>query len=403
MVEEVYIASYVRTPMGNFGGELSNISATDLGAICIKEAVKRANINSNQVEEVFMGNVCSSNLGQAPARQCALKAGLSLETPCTQINKVCASGMKSVMIAAQSIQLGKRDCIIAGGTENMSKVPFFVETNRFGQKLGNSKLEDGLLKDGLTNPFNSKHMGLAGEKCAEDYNITREQQDNYALLSMKRAREATEKKKLEREIVEVEIKKRNQILKISKDEELKKKINPEKLKQLNSAFKKNGTVTAGNASLLSDGASALVLVSKKFALKNNLKVIAKILSFDDAAQDPMDFTTTPSIAVKKCLKSLNMSIQQIDFHEVNEAFSVVALANSKILGVDINKVNVYGGGVSLGHPLGSSGSRIIGTLCNVLENENGKIGCASICNGGGGGSAIIIEKVNNNLLTMSKL
>lgn len=388
---DVCIISYARTPIGSFGGSLSNINAPELGGICIKECLKKINFEAKYVEEVFLGNVCSSNLGQAPARQAAIKGGLSENVICTTVNKVCASGMKCIMLGAQSIELGKRDVIIAGGFEVMSKVPYYSNQTRFGNKLGDVKLEDGLLKDGLTNPFNQTHMGIAAELCSEKYNISRKEQDEYAILSIQRAIEAHKNGSLKDEIISVNTEK----LKVEIDDEMKKSPNFEKLKKLNTVFKKNGTVTAGNASTISDGASCVILVSGKFALKHKLNVLGIIRSYDDYEQDPMMFTTSPSFAVQKTLKSINLKIEDIDIFEINEAFSVVALANSKLLGIDINKLNLRGGGISLGHPLGSSGSKIVVSLLSILKEKGKRYGSASICNGGGGGSAIIIENYDN--------
>lgn len=388
---DVCIISYGRTPIGSFGGSLSSISAPELGGICIKECLKKVNFDPKHVEEVYLGNVCSSNLGQAPARQAATYGGLSEHVICTTINKVCASGMKSIMLAAQAIESGKRDVMIAGGFECMSKVPYYSSKTRFGNKLGDVKLEDGLLRDGLTNPFNGTHMGIAAELCSGKYNISRKEQDEYAILSIQRANEANKKGLLKDEILPVQKDK----LKVEIDDEMKKVPNFDKLKQLNTVFKKNGTVTAGNASTISDGASCILLVSGKFAIQHNLKVIAVIKAYDDYEQDPMMFTTSPSYAIEKTLKQSNLKIEDIDYFEVNEAFSVVALANSKLLGIDLNKVNIRGGGVSLGHPLGSSGSKIVVTLLSILQEKKKRFGSASICNGGGGGSAIIIERIDS--------
>ncbi len=387
----VYIVSAVRTPMGSFGGALASISAPKLGAIAIKEAVKRAGINADQVQEVYMGNVLQANVGQAPATQAAKFAGLP-DVPTTTINKVCASGMKAVMLAAQSIQLGDNDIVVAGGMESMSNVPFYLDKARTGYKLGNQVVTDGLIKDGLWDVYNDYHMGSAAELCAAECKISREDQDAFAIESYKRSQAAYEKGLFKNEIVPVEIEGRAGVTVVAEDEEYKA-VKFDKIPGLKPVFKKDGTVTAANASTLNDGASALVLMSKEKADELGIKPLAIIRGFADAQQAPEWFTTAPSKAIPRAIAHARISAADVDYYEINEAFSVVSLANNQELKLDSNKVNVNGGAVSLGHPLGSSGSRIIVTLINVLEQNNGKIGVAGICNGGGGASAIVIEKV----------
>jgi acetyl-CoA C-acetyltransferase len=390
-MKQVYIVSAVRTPMGSFGGSLASISAPKLGAIAIKEAVKRAGINADQVQEVYMGNVLQANVGQAPATQAAKFAGLP-DVPTTTINKVCASGMKAVMLAAQSIQLGDNDIVVAGGMESMSNVPYYLDKARTGYKLGNQVVTDGLIKDGLWDVYNDYHMGSAAELCATECNISREDQDAFAIESYKRSQAAYEKGLFKNEIVPVEIESRAGITVVAEDEEYKA-VKFDKIPALKPVFKKDGTVTAANASTLNDGASALVLMSKEKADELGIKPIAIIRGFADAQQAPEWFTTAPSKAIPRAIAHAKISASDVDYYEINEAFSVVSLANNQELKLDSNKVNINGGAVSLGHPLGSSGSRIIVTLINVLEQNNGKIGVAGICNGGGGASAIVIEKV----------
>jgi acetyl-CoA C-acetyltransferase len=390
-MKQVYIVSAVRTPMGSFGGSLASLSATKLGAIAIKEAVKRAGINADQVQEVYMGNVLQANVGQAPATQAAKFAGLP-DVPSTTINKVCASGMKAVMLAAQSIQLGDNDIVVAGGMESMSNVPYYLDKARTGYKLGNQVVTDGLVKDGLWDVYNDYHMGSAAELCATECKISREEQDAFAIESYKRSQAAYENGLFKNEIVPVEIEGRAGVTVIAEDEEFKA-VKFDKIPSLKPVFKKDGTVTAANASTLNDGASALVLMSKEKADALGIKPIAIIKGFADAQQAPEWFTTAPSKAIPRAIAHAKISAADVDYYEINEAFSVVSLANNKELNLDPNKVNVNGGAVSLGHPLGSSGSRIIVTLINVLEQNNGKIGVAGICNGGGGASAIVIEKV----------
>ena len=392
-MKEVYIVSAVRTPIGSFLGSLSSVPAPKLGAIAIKGALEKINLDPKLVQEVYMGNVLQAGEGQAPARQAALFAGLSNETPSTTVNKVCASGMKAVMLAAQSIKAGDQEIIVAGGMENMSAVPHYYNA-RNAVKLGDVKMQDGMLVDGLTDVYNKVHMGVCAEKCAAEYQFSREDQDQFAIQSYKRSAEAWANGKFKDEIVPVEIPQRKgEPIIFSEDEEYKN-VNFDRISTLPTVFQKeNGTVTAANASTLNDGASALVLMSKEKMEELGLKPLAKIVSYADAAHEPEWFTTAPAKALPIALKKANLDISEIDFFEFNEAFSVVGLANNKILGLDDSKVNVNGGAVSIGHPLGSSGSRIIVTLINVLKQNNAKYGAAAICNGGGGASAIVIENV----------
>ena len=384
--------SAVRTPIGSFGGSLSGFSATQLGALAITAAVERAAIKPGQVQEVYMGNVLSANLGQAPATQAVKFAGLP-DIPSTTINKVCASGMKAIMLAAQSILLGENDIVVAGGMESMSNVPFYLDKARNGYHLGHGQLIDGLVKDGLWDVYNDYHMGSAAELCAASCGISREEQDEYAIESYKRSQSAQVSGKFKNEIVPVEIKdKKGGITLFSEDEETHA-VNFEKTRSLKPVFKKEGTVTAANASSLNDGAAALVLMSREKTMELGLKPIAKILGFADAQQAPEWFTTAPSKAIPLALHRAGIKAGQVDFYEINEAFSVVAIANNRELNIDPAKVNIHGGAVSLGHPLGASGARIIVTLINVLQQNNGKIGVAGICNGGGGASALIIENL----------
>ncbi|WP_313216043.1 acetyl-CoA C-acyltransferase [Soonwooa sp.] len=392
-MKEVFIVSAVRTPMGSFMGSLSTVPATKLGATAVKGALDKIGMDPNAVQEIYMGNVLQAGEGQAPARQVALGAGLSNHTPSTTINKVCASGMKAVMMAAQSIKAGDMDVIVAGGMENMSMVPHYYNA-RVATKLGDVKMLDGMVLDGLTDVYNKVHMGVCAEKCATDYNITREEQDAFAIESYKRSAAAWEAGKFNDEVVPVEIPQRKGEPVIFAQDEEYKAVNFDRLPTLPTVFKKeNGTVTAANASTLNDGASALILVSKEKMEELGLKPLAKIVSYADAAHEPENFTTAPAKALPIALKKAGLEVSDIDFFEFNEAFSVVGLANNKILGLDASKVNVNGGAVALGHPLGSSGSRIIVTLINVLKQNGAKYGAAAICNGGGGASAIVIENI----------
>ena len=392
-MQKVYILSAVRTPIGSFGGVFSNVSAIKLGATAIKGAVEKAGIESSMVEEVLMGNVCSANLGQAPARQAAIYAGLSNTIPASTINKVCSSGAKSIMFAAQSIMLGHADIIVAGGMESMSQIPYYVPKARWGHKYGHGQLVDGLAKDGLTDVYDEVAMGVFADRTAEKYEITREDQDNYAIRSYQRSAETTEKGIFKDEIVPVEVPQRKGDPKLVDEDEEFKNVRFEKIPSLRPVFTKEGTVTAANASTINDGASALVLISERKMKELGLTPMARIVSFADAAQAPAWFTTAPTLAAPKALKAAGMELSDVDYFEVNEAFAVVTLAFNKVLDVDVDKVNIYGGSVSLGHPLGASGARIITTLNNVLQQNNASVGMAAICNGGGGASAMIIEKV----------
>jgi len=393
MNKEVYIVSAVRTPLGAFGGSLASISSTKLGAIAIKGALDKIGLDHKLVEEVYMGAVLQANLGQAPARQAAKYSDLPDNVNCTTINKVCASGMKAVMIASQNILLGDSNIVVAGGMENMSQVPFYLENNRWGAKYGNGITIDGIAKDGLIDVYGNVPMGNCAELCAKEHGFTREDQDAFAIESYKRSAAAWANGKFKEEIVPVEIVTKKGTILISEDEEYKN-VNFEKIPGLKPVFQKEGTVTAANASTMNDGAAALVLMSKEKADELGLKPLAKIISYADAAQAPEWFTTSPSLAIPKAISKAGLKKEDIDFYEMNEAFAVVGLANMKILNIDSSKVNVNGGAVSLGHPLGCSGARIIVTLINVLKQNKGKYGVASICNGGGGASAIVIELMN---------
>ncbi len=391
-MKEVFVVSAVRTPIGSFGGALASFSATQLGAVAIKGALDKANLKPEQIQEVFMGNVLSANLGQAPARQAALFAGLPHSVACTTINKVCASGTKAIMLAAQTIMTGQADIVIAGGMESMSNVPFYLDKARFGYKLGHGQMTDGLLKDGLWDVYNDYHMGSAAENTAKEMNIGREAQDAFAIESYKRSQEAWQKQAFKEEIVGVPIPQRNGDPILFTEDEEYKKVALEKIPGLKPVFDKNGTITAANASTLNDGAAALILVSAEKVKELGLKPIAKIVGFADAAQAPEWFTTAPSLAIPKAIANAGLKSSDIDFYEINEAFSVVSLANNQLLKLDDKKVNIHGGAVSLGHPLGASGARIACTLINVLHSENGKTGVIGICNGGGGASAIVFQK-----------
>jgi len=391
-MKEVVIVSVARTPIGSFLGSLASLSATKLGAVAIKGALNKINLNPNLVDEVYMGNVISAGLGQAPAKQAAIFAGIPNTVPCTTINKVCASGMKSIMLAAQAIKTGDAEIIVAGGMENMSSIPHYI-AGRNGTKLGNINVVDGILVDGLTDVYDQKHMGTCGDLCATEYNFTREDQDNFAIESYNRSSKAWENGNFKDEIVPVEIPQRKgDPIVFSEDEEYKN-INKEKIPTLRPVFSKDGTVTAANASTLNDGAAALILMSADKAIELNLKPLAKIRGYADAAQEPKWFTTAPAKALPKAYDKAGIKQEDVDYFELNEAFSVVGLANIKLLGLDANKVNVNGGAVSLGHPLGMSGARIVIALTSILKQHNAKIGAAGICNGGGGASAIIIERM----------
>lgn len=392
-MKEVYIISAVRTPIGSFGGSLASVSAIELGATAVKGALSKAGVDLKLVQEVFMGNVVSAGLGQAPATQVAAAAGLGFEIPCTVVNKVCASGMKAVMFGAQSIMLGQNDVVVAGGMESMSNIPYYLLKARYGYRYGNGELIDGLQHDGLTDVYNHCAMGVCADNTAKEMKISREDQDSYAINSYKRSAESWKTGKFRDEVVPVEIKDRKgNVTTFAEDEEYKN-VNFEKIPGLKAVFTKDGTVTAANASTINDGASALVLMSKEKATALGLKPLAKIRGFADAAQDPMWFTTTPSLAIPKALKHAGVDKKDVGFYEINEAFSAVAIANNIKLGLDPANVNINGGAVALGHPLGASGARIIASLISVLKQQNANIGVAGICNGGGGASAIVLENV----------
>lgn len=391
MNKEVVIVSAVRTPIGSFMGALSTVSAPQLGAIAIRGALNKINLKPELVDEVLMGNVVQAGTGQAPARQAAMYSGIPNTVPCTTINKVCASGMKAIMQAAQSIALGDAEIIVAGGMENMSLIPHYLYA-RIGTKFGATSLIDGMQKDGLVDAYNQNAMGVCADACATEYNFSREDQDAFAIQSYKRTTAAWNSGKFDNEIVPVEVpQRRGEPIVVSKDEEFTN-VFIDKIPQLRPAFSKDGTVTAANASTINDGAAALVLMSKEKANQLGLKPLATIKSYADAAHEPEWFTTAPAKALPKALNKADITINEVDFFEFNEAFSVVGLANMKLLGLNDSNVNVNGGAVSLGHPLGCSGTRIVVTLLNVLEQNNAKIGAAAICNGGGGASAIIIER-----------
>lgn len=391
-MKEVYIVSAVRTAMGSFGGTLAAMSATQLGAAAIKGALEKIRLDLKHVNEVYMGCVLQANLGQAPARQAAKFAGLPDNVNCTTVNKVCASGMKSIALAAQSIMIGDNDVVVAGGMENMSSVPFYSDATRWGAKYGNSQLIDGLAKDGLTDVYGNVAMGNCAELCAKEHSFTREQQDAFAIESYKRSAAAWQAGKFKEEVVPVTVKTKKGDVTFAEDEEYKN-VNFEKIPQLKPVFAKDGTVTAANASTMNDGAAALVLMSKEKADALGIKPLAKIRSFADAEQAPEWFTTAPSQALPKAVEKAGIKMSDVSYFELNEAFSVVGLANIKLMNLDASKVNVNGGAVSLGHPLGCSGARIIVTLLHVLKQNNAKYGAAGICNGGGGASAMVIEAV----------
>lgn len=394
--QPVYILSAARTPVGMFQGSLSSLKAVDLGSTAIKAAVQRAGIKPEEVEEVYFGNVLQANIGQNPARQCLIKAGLPESTVATTVNKVCASSVKAMALGAQTILTGTADVVIAGGAESMSNAPHYLPNMRTGAKFGDQTLVDGVLKDGLSDAYSGQHMGLQGEECAEDHGFGREEQDEYCIRSYKKAQAAEESGWFKEEICPVTIPgvrgKPDAV--VEKDDE-PKNFNEAKTKSLKPAFKKEGgTVTPANASPLSDGAAAMVLASEAYVQKHNLKPIAKILGWGDAAKAPSKFTTAPALAIPKALAHAGIKQDQIDAFEINEAFSVVALANMKLLGLEEAKVNLHGGAVALGHPLGASGARIVTTLLGVLKEKKGKLGCAGICNGGGGASAIVVERID---------
>lgn len=391
MSKTVYIVAAARTPMGAFLGGLSSIPATQLGAIAIKGALEKGSIDAQIIDEVFMGNVLQAGVGQAPARQAALGAGLGKNVPCTTVNKVCASGMKSIMMGAQAIMAGDAEIVVAGGMENMSLIPHYVHM-RNGVKFGPTSMQDGMQKDGLVDAYDNNAMGVSADLCASEYKITREEQDAFAIQSYERSAKAWEAGKFDSEIVPVAVPQRKgDPIMITKDEEFTN-VRLDKIPTLNAVFTKDGTVTAANASTINDGAAAVILMSEEKAVAMGLKPLAYIKSYADAAQEPKWFTTAPAKALPKALDKVGLSVSDVDFFEFNEAFSVVGLANAKILGLDNSKININGGAVSLGHPLGCSGARIVVTLINVLQQNNAKIGAAAICNGGGGASAIVIER-----------
>ena len=392
-MKEVYIVSAVRTPIGSFGGSLTSVTAVQLGAIAVKYAVSKIGIDAKQIDEIFIGNVISSGLGQAPATQVAVGAGLGFDIPCTLVNKVCASGMKAIMLGAQSIMLGQNEVVIAGGMESMSNIPYYLPKARYGFKYGNGEVVDGLTHDGLTDVYNHCAMGVCADNTAKEMNITRQDQDTYAISSYKKSAAAWAAGKFKDEIIPVEIIGRKGEVTVFAEDEEYKNVNFDKIPGLKPVFTKEGTVTAANASTINDGAAAVVLMSKEKAKELGLTPIAKILGFADAAQDAMWFTTTPSLAIPKAIKAAGIEAKNVDYYEINEAFSAVALANNSKLNLDPEKVNVNGGAVALGHPLGASGARITITLANVLKQNNATIGVAGICNGGGGASAIVIERI----------
>jgi len=392
-MKEVYIVSAVRTPIGSFGGTLASTSAITLGGIAVKAALERAGVDPGQVQELFIGNVISAGLGQAPATQVAAAAGLGFEIPCTLVNKVCASGMKAIMLGAQSIMLGQNEVVVAGGTESMSNIPYYLLKARYGYRYGNGELVDGLQFDGLTDVYNHCAMGVCADNTAREMNITREDQDNYAIQSYKRAADAWKDGRFKEEVVPVEIKDRKGNVTLFAEDEEYKNVNFDKIPALKPVFTKDGTVTAANASTINDGAAALVLMSKEKANELGLTPLARIRGFADAAQDPMWFTTTPSLAIPRAMKQAGVDKKDVGYYEINEAFSAVALANNIKLELDPARVNVNGGAVALGHPLGASGARIITTLVNVLGQQKSNIGVAGICNGGGGASAMVIERL----------
>lgn len=393
-MKEVFIVAAARTPMGSFNGSLSSVPATALGTAAVKGALDKIKLAPGEVEEIFMGNVLQAGEGQAPARQVALGAGLSNQTPATTVNKVCASGMKAISIGAQTIKAGDADVVVVGGMENMSQVPHYYHA-RTATKLGDVKMQDGLVLDGLTDKYGKVHMGVCAEKCAAQYNFSREDQDRFAIESYKRSAKAWSEGKFSEEVVPVEVPQRKgEAIVVNEDEEYKN-VNFDRVSTLPTVFQReNGTVTAANASTLNDGASALILMSKEKMESLGLKPLARIVSYADAAHEPEWFTTAPSKALPKALEKAGLSLEEIDYFELNEAFSVVGLVNNKILGLDSEKVNVNGGAVSLGHPLGSSGARIVVTLVNVLKQKGARYGAAAICNGGGGASAMVIENLS---------
>ena len=392
-MRNVVIVEAKRTPIGSFGGTLSSFSAPELGAAVLFEVLKKSGVNQNQVDEIVMGNVLTAGIGQAPARQAALKAGLPERTPATTVNKVCASGTKAIMIAADQITLGYNDIMIAGGMESMSNVPYYLNKHRFGSKLGHSNVLDGIIQDGLWDVYNDFHMGNAGELCAKECNISREQQDEFAIESYKRAINAHENGYFKNEIVPLKVTgRKGDVTMVEMDEELEK-VNFEKIPELRPVFVKDGTITAANASSINDGAAAVLMMSEEKAKELNLTPIAKIRSHASAAKAPEWFTTAPADAIPIALNRAGIKKNDVDLFEINEAFSVVSLINNQILELDPEKVNIHGGAVSIGHPIGCSGARIVVTLLNALKRTGGSIGCAGICNGGGGASALVVEMI----------
>ena len=393
-MKEVFIVSAKRTPVGGFLGGLSSFTATQLGTIAIQSTFEAINLDTSLIDSVYFGNVLSAGLGQSPARQAALLAGIDSATDCTTVNKVCASGLKAVMIGAQQIQLGLENVVITGGMESMSNAPHYVSLRK-GNKLGNEDLVDGLLKDGLTDPYHQYHMGNAAELCVKEYNISRSEQDEYALHSYEKAAKASRDGKFNSEIIPITIKQKTGESLLQYDEDIDKVI-PEKVPGLKPVFEMGGTITAANASNLNDGATASMLVSKEALQKHNLKPLAKIISYADAAQAPEWFTTSPALAIPMALNRANLTVGQIDSFEINEAYAAVMIANQRLLSLDKNKVNQYGGAIAIGHPLGASGARILCTLLSVLKQEGGRYGVAAICNGGGGASAMVIENLKQS-------
>lgn len=391
-MQEVFIVSVARTPIGSLSGALAGVNVIELGKTVVKAAMERAGVNGDQIDEVYLGNVLQANVGQAPAQQVSIAAGINTKTPCTTINKVCASGMKAIMLGAQSIMLGDNHVVVVGGMESMSNAPHYLPSGRTGIRYGNGEILDAIVRDGLQDPYKKYMMGNAGEVCAKHYSFSREDQDNYAVSSYKRAQEAYANGYFKDEIVPVVIASRKGEVSIVEDEEYKK-FDEAKVGALKPAFEKEGTITAINASKINDGASAMVLMSGEKVKELGVQPLAKIVSFADASQDPEWFTTTPAKAIPRALHKANLNVEDVDFFEINEAFSVVALANMKEMNIAHDKINVFGGAVALGHPIGSSGCRIVATLISILKHKGGKLGAAGICNGGGGASAIVVEKV----------
>lgn len=391
-MKEVFIVSMARTPIGSMSGVLSQLSAVQLGAQTIKKAIERAGITGNDVEEVIIGNVIQANTGQAPARQAAIAAGVHVNATVTTVNKVCASGMKAIILGAQSILLGDKDVVVAGGMESMTNAPYMVSNARNGFRYGNGEFLDSIVRDALQDPYSKEMMGNSGDRCARKFNFSREDQDAFAVESYKRAGEAYKNGWFADELFEVEIAGRGESTFVKEDEEYKK-LRADKVSTLKPAFGKDGTVTAVNASKINDGAAAVVLMSGEKVKQLGVKPIAKLVGYADAEQAPDDFTTSPALAMPKAAQKAGVSISDIDYFEINEAFSNVTMANTQLLGLDASKVNVFGGAVSLGHPIGASGARIICTLISVLKHKGGKYGCAGICNGGGGASAVVVEKI----------